>query len=66
MGKKLLMKGNEAIAEAAIRDYYKDSKDADKTSAYLDKWVYGVKDHKEYMDLVGSEALNNLKIRKEN
>ena len=48
--------------EEHIRDYAKNSKDKKATKAYLEKWIYGIKDHKEYLDLVGKEKLIELKI----
>ncbi len=43
-----------------LQQFLKDSKDLDKTRAYLDKWVYGCKDHKAYVELVGMERLRQL------
>ena len=43
-----------------LQQFLKDSKDPDKTRAYLDKWVYGCKDHAAYVELVGSERLVRL------
>lgn len=43
-----------------LQQFLKDSKDPDKTRAYLDKWVYGCKDHAAYIELVGSERLGQL------
>lgn len=51
--------------EKHIRAYYKDTKDPEQTQAYLDKWIYGVKNHQAYLDLVGQDTLNELNIRKE-
>ncbi|RJO65325.1 MAG: CoA transferase subunit A [Myxococcales bacterium] len=49
--------------EQHIRSYFEESKDPGKVKAYLDKWVYGVKDHEEYMNLVGRERLQALRIQ---
>ena len=46
-----------------IRTYFKESKDPEKTKAYLDKWIYGVKNHEEYMKLVGEQRLDSLQIK---
>ncbi len=51
--------------EDHIRQYFKDSKDPAKVEAYMDKWVYGVKSHEEYLDLVGRDELEKLRIEKE-
>jgi hypothetical protein len=34
-----------------------------KTRAYLDKYVYGVKNHDEYLKLIGQERLDMLKSK---
>jgi hypothetical protein len=34
------------------------SKTAEGAKAYLDKYVYGVKDHESYLSLIGQERLN--------
>ena len=49
--------------EEHIRSYYESTKDAEKVKAYLDKWVYGVENHQAYLDLVGRERLEELRIR---
>lgn len=51
--------------EEHIKTYFEDSKDPEKTKAYLDKWIYGVKNHEEYLAMVGEERLNQLKIRED-
>jgi acyl CoA:acetate/3-ketoacid CoA transferase alpha subunit len=43
-----------------LQSFLKDSADPAKTKAYLDKWVYGPKDHAEYLKLVGAERLARL------
>jgi acyl CoA:acetate/3-ketoacid CoA transferase alpha subunit len=48
--------------EEHIKAYFEATKDATQVKAYLDKWVYGVKDHKGYLELVGKETLNKLKL----
>jgi acyl CoA:acetate/3-ketoacid CoA transferase alpha subunit len=48
--------------EQHIKNYAKDSKDIEPTKQYLDKWIYNVKDHDEYLGLVGDEKLNKLRI----
>jgi glutaconate CoA-transferase subunit A len=49
--------------EEHIRSYYESTKDAEKVKAYLDKWVYGVESHEAYLDLVGRERLEKLRIK---
>lgn len=48
--------------EEHIKGYFADGKDPDQVNAYMDKWVYGVKNHEEYLELVGKEKLEALKI----
>lgn len=43
-----------------LQSFLRDSADPAKTQAYLDKWVYGVKNHAEYVELVGRERLARL------
>jgi len=47
--------------EPQIREWVEASKDPQTTQAYLDKYIYDLKDHQEYMDLIGREQLDNLK-----
>ncbi len=49
--------------EEHIRGYFTESKDPEKVEAYLDKWIYGVKNHEEYLDLVGRERLESFRIK---
>jgi len=51
--------------EEHIKQYYEDAKDAEKSQAYLKKYVYDLKDHREYLDLIGRDRLQGLRIRKE-
>jgi acyl CoA:acetate/3-ketoacid CoA transferase alpha subunit len=43
--------------EPAIKEWVEMSKTADGSKAYLDKYVYGVLDHDEYLELIGEERL---------
>ena len=43
-----------------LQQFLKDSKDLGKMKAYLDKWVYGCRDHEAYVELVGMERLRQL------
>jgi acyl CoA:acetate/3-ketoacid CoA transferase alpha subunit len=47
--------------ETQIKEWVKASEDALTAKAYLDKYVYNVKDHQEYLDLIGEERLIRLK-----
>jgi len=46
-----------------LQQFLRDSADPAKTKAYLDKWVYGPKSHKEYIELVGMDRLKVLESR---
>jgi glutaconate CoA-transferase subunit A len=43
-----------------LQSFLRDSADPAKTKAYLDNWVYGVKNHDEYVKLVGTDLLKRL------
>jgi acyl CoA:acetate/3-ketoacid CoA transferase alpha subunit len=47
--------------ESQIREWVEASKDAQNTKAYLDKYIYGVNNHQEYLDLVGKDRLESLR-----
>jgi acyl CoA:acetate/3-ketoacid CoA transferase alpha subunit len=46
--------------ETVIREWVEESKTVEGATAYLDKYVYGVANHQEYMKLVGEERLAQL------
>jgi len=48
--------------EEHIKSYAIDSKDIEQTKKYLDKWIYNVKNHNEYLSLVGKNRLSELRI----
>ena len=48
--------------EIHIKDYVNLSKDAEQALTYLDKWIYKVKNHQQYLDLVGANTLEQLKL----
>lgn len=48
--------------EPRIREWVEAAKDPQTTRAYLDQYIYGVKNHQEYLSLVGAERLENLKF----
>jgi glutaconate CoA-transferase subunit A len=47
--------------EEAIREWVEASKTEEGTQAYLNKYVYGVANHQEYLELVGWERLERVK-----
>jgi acyl CoA:acetate/3-ketoacid CoA transferase alpha subunit len=47
--------------EDQLREWVKAAETPDTTQAYLNKYIYGVKDHQEYLELVGWERLNSLR-----
>ena len=47
--------------EPQIRAWVEASKDPDTTQTYLEEYVYGVRDHQEYRELIGVEHLASLK-----
>ena len=47
--------------EEHIRNYLKAGADETALKEYLDKWVYSVSDFEEYLDLVGTKKLNDLR-----
>jgi len=48
--------------EPHIKDYVKMSKDVEQASGYLDKWIYQLENHQQYLDLVGANTLEQLKL----
>ncbi len=46
--------------EPHIRDYVEMSKTVEGMQAYMDKYVYGVSSHEEYLELIGQERLRQL------
>ena len=51
--------------EPAIREWIEASKTAEGAQAYLDKYVHAVKNHREYLDLIGQERLTQLVAERE-
>ncbi len=49
--------------EEHIRNYAKASKDIAAVQKYLDEWIYNVANHKEYLDLVGAEKMETMRIK---
>jgi len=48
--------------EDHIRKYIKATKDPSELQKYLETWIYNIKDHHEYLNMVGSDTLDNLRI----
>ncbi len=47
--------------EPHIKSWVEASKDPETTQAYLQKYIYDLKDHQSYLDLIGSQRLQELK-----
>ncbi len=47
--------------EPQIKEWVKASEDPQTTQAYLEKYIYNVKDHQEYLALIGEERLKSLR-----
>jgi glutaconate CoA-transferase subunit A len=46
-----------------IKEYQKASRTDEGTQKWLDEWVFGVKDHFEYLDKLGSRRLDGLMVK---
>jgi glutaconate CoA-transferase subunit A len=51
--------------ERQLREWVEASKTEEGTRAYLDKYVHGVADHQEYLELIGQERLEELRAEEE-
>ena len=51
--------------ETAVREWVEASKTAEGAQAYLDKYVYDVKDHGQYLALIGQERLTQMVAERE-
>lgn len=49
--------------DAFFPEYHEQTKTAERSQAWLDEWVYGVQDRKEYLQKVGAERLAALAIK---
>jgi acyl CoA:acetate/3-ketoacid CoA transferase alpha subunit len=49
--------------EEHLKTFLEESRDPAKTKAYLDKYAYGVKNHDEYIKLIGMERLRELQSK---
>jgi hypothetical protein len=48
--------------EGQIKEWVEASAEAETTQAYLDKYIYSVKDHREYLEMIGWDHLNRLRV----
>ncbi len=46
--------------EPVIKEWVESSRTPEGAKAYLDKYVYGVKNHQEYLELLGKDRLDKL------
>ena len=51
--------------ERQLREWVEASKTEEGTKAYLDKYVHGVANHQEYLELIGQERLEQLRAEEE-
>jgi glutaconate CoA-transferase subunit A len=51
--------------ERQLREWAEASKTEEGTQAYLNKYVYGVANHQEYLELIGQEWLEQLRAEEE-
>jgi len=51
--------------EPALREWVESFRTEEDTRAYLDKYVHNVKNHQEYLDLIGQERLTQLVAERE-
>ena len=51
--------------EAIIKEWVESSRTPEGAKAYLDKYVYGVKNHQEYLELIGKARLDQLVSERE-
>ena len=51
--------------EPALREWIEASKTAEGAQAYLNKYIHAIKNHREYLDLIGQERLTQLVAERE-
>ncbi len=51
--------------EPVIKEWVDSSKTVEGTQAYIDKYVHGVKNHEEYLELIGKQRLEQLVAERE-
>ncbi len=49
--------------DAAFQEYHRDTKTRELTDAWLARWVYGVRDRKDYAELVGEERRREMGVQ---
>ena len=49
------------LLKVVIKDWVKAAEDPVTARAYLDRYVYGVKNHQEYLHLIGPDRLQSLR-----
>ena len=47
---------------ASFRDYHDESRTANGNRAWLERWVYGIDDWKAFLDKVGADVMDGLRI----
>jgi glutaconate CoA-transferase subunit A len=47
--------------EAQIREWVQASSEVETTRAYLNKYIYGIENHRKYLEMIGEERLQNLR-----
>ena len=50
--------------EVQIREWVQAAQEPVSTRAYLDKYIYNVRDHQEYLALIGEDRLHGLKTER--
>lgn len=48
--------------ERQIREWVEASQNPESAQAYLEKYIYGVRNHKEYLEMIGWDHLNSLRV----
>jgi len=51
--------------EAIIKEWVESSRTAEGAKTYLDKYIYGVANHQEYLELIGKQRLSQLAEERE-
>ena len=49
--------------DAFFRQYHEHTKTPEDNQAWLDRWVYGISDRREYMNRIGACRLDNLGVK---
>ncbi len=47
--------------EALIKEWVKASETEENTQSYLEKYIYNIQDHQQYLDLIGRQRLESLR-----